>query len=108
MKKKLSIEEAERRRTIIDAGEAEKLSPEEAAALAEAEAEDDGTAVTLEEFKKSMKGYSGKLVLRIPRSRALQLLHPVRRAVLSRNCPEHCVRLCGRTHHLLQADLRGL
>lgn len=68
MKKKLSIEEAERRRTIIDAGEAEKLSPEEAAALAEAEAEDDGTAVTLEGFKKSMKGYSGKLVLRIPRS----------------------------------------
>lgn len=38
------------------------------AMLAEAEAMDDGTAVTLEEFKKSLEGYSGKLVLRIPRS----------------------------------------
>lgn len=38
------------------------------AMLAEAEAMDDGTTVPLEEFKRSLEGYSGKLVLRIPRS----------------------------------------
>ena len=68
MKKKLSPEELERRRAIIDSGPAEKLSPEEAASLAAAEAEDDGTTMTLEEFKQSVEPYSGRLVLRIPRS----------------------------------------
>lgn len=38
------------------------------AMLAEAEEMDDGTITTLEEFKRSLEGYSGKLVLRIPRS----------------------------------------
>ena len=44
------------------------MTPEEEAALAAAEAEDDGTTMTLEEFKKSLEEYSGKLVLRIPRT----------------------------------------
>lgn len=48
--------------------EPEELTPEEAASLAEAEAMDDGTTMTLEEFRKSLEEYSGKLVLRIPRS----------------------------------------
>lgn len=38
------------------------------AMLAEAEEMDDGTTTALEEFKRSLEGYSGKLVLRIPRS----------------------------------------
>lgn len=38
------------------------------AMLAESASMDDGTTVGLEEFKKSMEGCSGKLVLRIPRS----------------------------------------
>ena len=42
--------------------------PAEAAALAEAEAMDDGSSVSLDAFKAELEGYSGKLVLRIPRS----------------------------------------
>lgn len=38
------------------------------AMLAEAEKMDDGTTVSLEEFKRSLEKCSGKLVLRIPRS----------------------------------------
>ena len=38
------------------------------AMLAQAGDMDDGTAVSLEDFKKSLEEYSGKLVLRIPRS----------------------------------------
>lgn len=68
MKKELTLEELERRRAEIDARPPEKLTPEEAASLAEAEAINDGTTVTLEEFKRSLEDYSGKLVLRIPKS----------------------------------------
>lgn len=68
MKQQLTIAELERRRAEIDALPAEQLTPEEAASLQEAEAMDDGTTVTLEEFKQSLEEYSGKLVLRIPRS----------------------------------------
>ena len=66
MKKKLTFEEMERRRAAIDARPAERLTPEEEAALAAAEAEDDGTTMTLEEFK-AMHEYSGNLMLRIPK-----------------------------------------
>lgn len=38
------------------------------AMLAEAAAMDDGSSISLEEFRKSLEDYSGKLVLRIPRS----------------------------------------
>lgn len=38
------------------------------AMLAEAEAMDDGTTVTLEELREELEGYSGRLVLRIPKS----------------------------------------
>lgn len=38
------------------------------AMLAEAEAMDDGTVIPLEDLKREMEEYSGKLVLRIPRS----------------------------------------
>ena len=47
---------------------APERTAEEAAALAEAEAMDDGSSVSLDAFKAELEGYSGKLVLRIPRS----------------------------------------
>lgn len=38
------------------------------AMLKDAEAINDGTLVSLEDFKRSLEDYSGRLVLRIPRS----------------------------------------
>ncbi len=43
------------------------------AMLAQAEAENDGSAVSLEDYKQELEEYSGKLVLRIPRSLHKQL-----------------------------------
>ena len=68
MKKILSQAEIERRMAEIAAREPEELTPAEEASLAAAEAEDDGSAVTLEEFRESLEEYSGRLVLRLPRS----------------------------------------
>lgn len=67
-RRELTPEEIEKRFAEINAMKPEELTPEEAASLAEAEAMDDGTTITLEEFKKNLEEYSGKLVLRIPRS----------------------------------------
>ena len=60
--------EIEKRFAEINAQAPEELTAGEAASLAQAEAMDDGSAVSLEEFRKSLEEYSGKLVLRIPRS----------------------------------------
>lgn len=68
MEKNPTMEEIERRAAAIEAMGEEPLTPDEAKSLAEAEAMDDGTTVTLEEFKRGLEDYSGKLVLRIPRS----------------------------------------
>ncbi len=68
MKKRLTMEELERRRAEIDAAPAVRLTLGEADSLAEAEAVNDGTSVSLEEFKRGLEDYSGRLVLRIPRS----------------------------------------
>lgn len=68
MKRELTPEEIEQRFAEINAREPEELTPEEAASLAAAEAMDDGTTMPLDEFRKSLEEYSGKLVLRIPRS----------------------------------------
>lgn len=68
MEKDLTLEELKRRRAAVDARPAVTLTEEESASLARAEAEDDGTTVPLEEFKQGLEDYSGKLVLRIPRS----------------------------------------
>ena len=67
-RRSLTPEEIETRFAEIDALGTEKLMPEEEAALAAAEAEDDGSTMTLEEFKQGLEKYSGKLVIRIPRS----------------------------------------
>ncbi len=66
--KTLTPDEFATKMAVIDAMEPEEMTPEEAASLAEARAMDDGTTVDLEDFKKSLEEYSGKLVLRIPRS----------------------------------------
>ena len=68
MKRELTQEEIQRRFSQINAMPPEKLTPQEEAALADAEAMDDGTAVPLEAYKKQLEEYSGKLVVRIPRS----------------------------------------
>ena len=68
MKKALTPQELEQRLAQIDALPADVLDREESASLAQAEAMDDGTTVSLEEFKQHLEEYSGKLVLRIPRS----------------------------------------
>lgn len=68
MKKELTPEEIEARFAEIDAKGEVELSAEEKASLAAAEAMDDGTAVDLEDYKKQLEEYSGKLVIRIPRS----------------------------------------
>ena len=68
MKKELTPEEIAARFAEIDARGEVELSPEEEASLAAAETMDDGTAVDLEDYKKQLEEYSGKLVLRIPRS----------------------------------------
>lgn len=60
--------EIEKRFAQINAREPEKLTPEETAQLAEAERMDDGSSVSLEDLKKELEEYSGRLVLRIPRS----------------------------------------
>ena len=68
MKHELTPEEIQRRFDEINARPAVALTPEEAESLAEAEAINDGTLVSLDDYKRSLEGYSGRLVLRIPRS----------------------------------------
>lgn len=68
MKKNLTASELDARLAAINAREPETLSEEEAASLAEAEAIDDGTTVSLEALKRELDGFSGRLVLRIPKS----------------------------------------
>lgn len=60
--------EIEKRFAQINARAPEHLTAEEAAHLAEAERIDDGSTVSLDELKKELEEYSGRLVLRIPRS----------------------------------------
>lgn len=68
MKNELTSAEIEQRFAAIHAREPEILTPDEEASLARAEAMDDGTTVSLEALKRELEDYSGKLVLRLPRS----------------------------------------
>lgn len=68
MKNELTAAEIEQRFAAINAREPEHMTDEEAASLSQAQAMDDGTAVSLDEFRDSLDEYSGRLVLRIPRS----------------------------------------
>lgn len=60
--------EIEKRIAEINARPPEAMTAEEEASLAAAEAMDDGTLVDLEALKQELEDYSGRLVLRIPRS----------------------------------------
>lgn len=68
MKKELTPAEIEARFAEINAREPDTMTPEEEASLAKAEAMDDGSSVSLDEYRASLEEYSGRLVLRIPRS----------------------------------------
>ena len=56
MNQSLSPAELEQRFAEINAREPEELTAEEAAALAEAEAMDDGSSVSLDAFKAELEG----------------------------------------------------
>lgn len=66
MKPEMTLAEVERRFAEIDALPAEKATPEELAAFAEAANDDPAEVLTLEEYKEQRE-YSGKLMLRIPK-----------------------------------------
>lgn len=66
----MTREEIERRFAEINAREPEEATPEDLAAIAAAENEE---GVPLEQFMEELEGYSGRLVLRIPRSLHRQL-----------------------------------
>lgn len=64
----LSAAEIARRFDEINCQPPEALTTEEEASLARAKAMDDGSSVSLSALREELEGYSGKLVLRIPRS----------------------------------------
>lgn len=64
----MTEQEINRRFEEINAQTPEQLTSEEERALAQAEAMDDGTTVTLEEFQRGIGDYSGRLNIRIPKS----------------------------------------
>lgn len=68
MKHELTAAELEQRFSAINARTPEHLTEQEAASLAAAESMDDGTAISLDQLREELDGYSGRLVLRIPRS----------------------------------------
>lgn len=68
MKQSLSAADIEKRFAEINAQTPHALTKAEVASLAAAEAMDDGTTVSLEDLKRELEDYSGRLVLRIPRS----------------------------------------
>lgn len=68
MKHEMTVEEIEKKFAEINAREPEELTPQEEKSLAEAEFADDGETISLNEYKRQLSEYSGKLVLRIPRS----------------------------------------
>lgn len=68
MNKELSQEQIDKRFAEIDALPPEQPTAADLTAIAAAEAEDTAQAVGLEEYRSSLEEYSGKLVIRIPRS----------------------------------------
>lgn len=66
--RELTPEEINKKFAEINAKPPEGLSDEEMASLSAAEKMDDGTTVRLDDLKDDLEEYSGKLVIRIPRS----------------------------------------
>ena len=81
-KKDLTLEEIEQRFREIDAKEP---TAEDLAAFAEYEAEDLAEMMTLEDFDKEQKEYSGKLSLRIPKELHRQLAQDAKENGVSLN-----------------------
>ncbi len=84
-KKDLTLEEIEQRFREIDAKEPEEPTAEDLAAFAEYEAEDLAEMMTLEDFDKEQKEYSGKLSLRIPKELHRQLAQDAKENGVSLN-----------------------
>lgn len=68
MKDKLTQKEIEERFAMINNRKPETPTEDEAASLQQAEAMDDGTSVSLDKLKDELSGYSGRILLRIPKS----------------------------------------
>lgn len=68
MRKELSQEEIEKRFEEINYRPAEVLTIDDERSLNEAMAMNDGSSVKLDEYAADLEAYSGKLVLRLPRS----------------------------------------
>lgn len=66
MARELTAEELQKRLAEIEKREPEVPTPEDLAAMAEADAEDPDGTVTLEEYR-NQREYSGRLMLRIPK-----------------------------------------
>ena len=66
MARELTAEELQKRLAEIEKREPEVPTPEDLAAMAEADAEDPAGTVTLEEYR-NQREYSGRLMLRIPK-----------------------------------------
>lgn len=68
MRKQLSESDIEKRFSEINSLEPEKLTADEDRALEAAQAINDGSTVSLDDYVSDLEAYSGRLVLRIPRS----------------------------------------
>lgn len=66
--KELTQEEIEKRFAEINAIEPEELTREEEKSLAKAIEMKDGITINLDDLKESLEEYSGKLIVRIPKS----------------------------------------
>lgn len=68
MRKQLSMDEIEKRIAAIEQLEPEEPTPEDLAAIEAAEQEDPSEAVEYKEYFRTLDAYSGKVVLRMPKS----------------------------------------
>ena len=81
----MSTEDIERRFAEIDEMSAEELTSEQAAALASAEEIDDGSEVSLDEYRREAYDYSGKINIHVPKSLHKKLLAAAKNEGVSLN-----------------------
>lgn len=85
MKKEMTREEIEKRFAEIEQRGAVELTEDERKSLEAAEAMDDGIELPLEDVKRSIEEYSGRLVLRIPKELHRNLADDAKRNGVSLN-----------------------
>ena len=85
MKKEMTREEIEKRFADIEQRGAVELTEDERKSLEAAEAMDDGIELPLEDVKRSIEEYSGRLVLRIPKELHRNLADDAKRNGVSLN-----------------------